>query len=106
MSCLRKLPRELPGVAEAVRLTHRHMFNQSAKEFNWDADRCRAWIEPDGRPIITCPGDACDIAVPGHERVRPGMGAEFSDHNTDQPVQQIGHVVALAALHSVVDAAL
>lgn len=51
-----------------------------------------------GRLIMDCPGDACDIH-PETWREGDDEGYSFSCHNVDTPMQQLTLIAGLAALH-------
>jgi hypothetical protein len=58
------------------------------------------WVESDGRPIITCPGNACDFAVyPDGVDLGESYPKEMHSHNVDTPTQQLSLLYGLACLH-------
>lgn len=63
------------------------------------ARACDAHIASDGRFMLQCLGNACDIAIyPEALHGDPDYGTNFSCHNLDQPRQQITLLAGLAKL--------
>lgn len=94
--CRSSLP-ELDAVGNAMRHTWR-VINQRTQ---WKSARfCGCTILRDGRFILTCPGNACDVAMYFDSRCDPEEPEEvrFSCHNLDQPRQQLTLVAGLAKL--------
>ena len=59
----------------------------------------RAYIYADGRFVLTCPGNACDIAIyPDSMPTDVEHACNFSCHNLDTATQQLTLLAGLAAL--------
>jgi hypothetical protein len=56
-----------------------------------------AMVQNEGRLIMQCPGDACDLAP--EEYAMEGKGYQLWPHNIDTPFQQMTFFAGLAALH-------
>lgn len=71
----------------------------SAEQKKW-AQECGGYITPDGRFILGCFGNACDIAIyPDHTcGEMTGLSVRFSCHNLDSADQQITLLAGLAKL--------
>jgi hypothetical protein len=67
-------------------------------------DYCGVRIESDGRFIMGCPGDACDIAIYPDSYYGPDEISNLGCHNLDTSIQQLILLSGLAALHDAVTA--
>jgi hypothetical protein len=66
---------------------------------------CGGFFSPDGRFILRCPGNACDIAIyPDNVYDASGVhGTDFSCHNLDTALQQITLLAGLVTLVQTVE---
>lgn len=63
------------------------------------AEACRGLIRPDGRFILECFGNACDIAIyPDGGNTMEGSYVSFGCHNLDHADQQVTLLVGLAKM--------
>lgn len=85
---------EFPDATKATRVSWKRFFNQVDK---LDRHRLLAIALSDGRFLISCPGDACEIASDSIY-IRKDMGHEFNCHNMDSSMQQLTLLAGLAAL--------
>jgi len=70
----------------------------STRMERWAKD-CGGRINKDGRFILYCSGDACDVAIyPESFYPKDGYGARFSCHNLDSALQQVTLIAGLAKL--------
>ena len=64
----------------------------------WTSE-CDGRITKDGRFMLACSGNACDVAIyPESYHPKDGIGARFSCHNLDHAHQQIALLAGLAKL--------
>lgn len=90
--------RPLDEMVEPMRTAYSHMMGKSRAH----PDRFSARVDhPSGWLNVGVEGDRCGLYAT-HEP-QPGQGYDFSDHNTDNPAQQLAMVAGLAALHDRVD---
>lgn len=69
------------------------------EEFKKWTSECKGQLSKDGRFLLECFGNACDIAI-YPDSMWGGMehGVRFSCHNLDAPIQQITLIAGLAKL--------
>ncbi len=88
----------LPEVGGHMRTVWNHIMGDNLKEY---LHECRAHILVDGRFILTCPGDACDVSIYpdllGHGPSGRNF-VQFACHNLDTPYQQVTLLAGLATL--------
>lgn len=85
--------------AEAtMRTVYNYLGHPLGMGFN---DQCRARLYTDGRFILECPGDACDVAIyPDSDYgAESDIPTPFSCHNLDHAWQQLILLSGLAVLH-------
>lgn len=67
--------------------------------------RFRTDLRSGSRLNVTCPGDACGLNPHHNYSSQDLRGYMFSDHNVDQPMQQMMLIASVAALHDLARAA-
>lgn len=88
-----------PEIVAAMRQAWKAVVPKSSRE--WARD-CRARIATDGRFILECMGNACDVAIdPGSMEIENDV-TEFGCHNLDQARQQVTLLAGLAKLCEIV----
>ncbi len=87
----------IPEMTDAMRTAYYQMMtndhiNFPELEFRASVDSGNGWLN------VSCPGNACGLN-PHHAGIQTGRGYDFSDHNVDNPAQQLTLLAGLAALH-------
>lgn len=89
-----ELPKE---IVLAMKAAWRASSSKGIKKY---AEDCRGWVYSDGRFVLQCFGDACDLAIYpdclGSDMV--GSYVEFSCHNLDTAPQQVTLLAGLAKI--------
>ncbi|MDB5189424.1 MAG: hypothetical protein JWL82_381 [Parcubacteria group bacterium] len=82
----------------AMRQVYATISHPLARRFAKD---CSAHVNAEGRFILVCPGNACDLAIypEGDNSRYDDMPSDFSCHNLDGACQQLTLMAGLAALH-------
>ncbi|HUQ30429.1 MAG TPA: hypothetical protein VM103_02820, partial [Candidatus Paceibacterota bacterium] len=90
-------------IETAMQLTWRTIASKELKRYRTD---CRASIREDGRFLLGCYGNACDVAIypDGDDGATADyVLSEYACHNLDFAAQQLTLFTGIAALHTVAD---
>lgn len=80
---------------------HNHMWQSNSKLYE---PRCYTFQNLIGNLIVQVPGDACEIHPSPHvEEIEDGMGADWTCHNVDTPLQQLTLITGLASIFDLVE---
>lgn len=88
----------IPMPQKVVQAMQETWFAISGTRFAQSARDCGGSISSDGRFVLTCPGDACDLAIYPDQIRGDHLSVRFSCHNLDDPIQQLTLLAGLARL--------
>lgn len=95
----------LSAVRKAMREAYTSLDPERGKLF---VDMCDARLDPSGRFLLECPGNACDVAIYPESDYGPDADGPtaVSCHNLDSAPQQLTLLAGLAVLHQLAEADL